>query len=119
EPYAGVKATIALDGLHLDYLAPILHHYDLTARAGMLSAERRIEYAPNVHTVDLVGVSLDRADLEYAKRRADQPGIATSAEHGAAKVTQQPTAVAKAEREHITRSKIAYEDQTADPPDRL
>src|SRR5262249_2295817 len=57
EPYAGVKATIALDGLHLDYLAPILHHYDLTARAGTLSAKGRIEYAPDVHTVDLVGVS--------------------------------------------------------------
>src|SRR5262249_59306083 len=65
EPYAGVKATIALDGLHLDYLAPILHHYDLTARAGTLSAEGRTEYAPDVPTVDPVGVSPDRADLEY------------------------------------------------------
>jgi uncharacterized protein DUF748 len=119
EPYAGVKAIIALDGLHLDYLAPILHHYDLTARAGTLSAEGRIEYAPDVHTVDLVGVSLDRADLEYAKRRVEQPGIAKSTEQGAAKVTQQPTVVAKAERVHITRSKLAYEDQTADPPYRL
>jgi len=119
EPYAGMKATIALDGLRLDCLKPILHHYDLSVRRGTLSAHGEIEYAPKVQRVDLATVTLERADLEYVKRRTAQAGITESAAKGAAKVTQRPAVVATAERVQITRSRLAYADETADPHYRL
>src|SRR5262249_21304154 len=59
----------------LDYLEPILHHYDLTARSGTLTTRGEVEYAPTVKTARLSEVSLDLVDLDYgegARRPADR-----------------------------------------------
>jgi len=119
EPHAGVKTMFDLEGLGLAYLQPILHHWDVTVRSGTLSAKGEVEYAPTAKAVVLSDASLDRADLEYVKRRETQGTPTEQATTAATKVTQQPSVLVKAEQARVERSRVSYVDETADPPYRL
>src|SRR5262249_17327204 len=118
-PTAAIKAAFDLRGLRLDYLEPILHHYDLTVRSGTLTTRGEVEYAPTVKTARLSEVSLDLVDLDYVKARADQPTASEKATHAAAAATQQPSVAVHADRIRIVDSALAYRNETTDPPYRL
>ena len=115
EPTAAIKTDFALDGLRLDWLEPILHHYDVDVRRGTLSARGQIEYAPTVKTARLTDASVDRADIAYVKRRGDQPTAGEKAAKVSAKVTQQPSVAVRVDRIKIADSKLDYRNETADP----
>jgi len=119
EPHVGVKAAFALRDLELAYLEPLLHHYDVDVRSGQMSASGKIEYAPTVARVDLKDVRVAGADIEYAKRRAEQATPGEAAGKAAKTITKEPAAVAKARRIRVERSTVAYRNETVDPPFRL
>jgi hypothetical protein len=115
EPTAAIKTDFSLDGLRLDWLEPILHHYDIAVRNGTLSARGQIEYAPTVKTARLTDASVDRADLSYVKRRGGQPTAGEKAAQVSAKVTQQPSVAVRVDRFKIADSKLDYRNETTDP----
>src|SRR5262249_47339253 len=53
------------------------------------------------------------------KHRAEQGNATDNVAKATAKVTQQPSAVVKADQIKIQRSKVAYRDETTSPPYRL
>ena len=119
EPHAGIDAALDLSGLPIARLQPIFEHYDVRARDGMLSMAGDIEYAPKVKKVQLVRVALDRPDVEYVKRRSEQPSAGEKAAQTAAKVTTQPEVLVRADDIQLDRAKLTYANETVDPPYRL
>jgi len=115
EPTAAIKSDFTLEGLRLDWLEPILHHYDVDVRRGTLNARGQIEYAPTVKTARLTDASVERADVAYVKRRSGQPTAGEKAAQASAKVTQQPSVAVRVDRIKIADSKLAYRDETTDP----
>ncbi len=119
EPTAGLKADFDLRDLRLDYLEPILHHYDVAVRRGTLSARGEVEYAASTKTARVTEAKLARADLAYVKRRSEQPGVGEKAATTAAAVTQRPTVAVRVDRADIADSTLAYTNETTDPAYRL
>ena len=119
EPHAAINAALDLSGVELARLQPIFENYDVRARAGMLSMAGDVEYAPKVKKVQLARVVLDRPDLEYVKRRGGQPTVGEKAAQTAAKVTTQPDVVVRADELKLDGARLAYADETTDPPYRL
>ena len=119
EPHVGVDADFDLQRMDLPYLEPILHHWNVTIRRGTLAAKGRIEYSPKAAAAVVSEALLDGADVEYVKHRSEQGNATDNAAKATAKVTQQPSALVKADEIKIQRSKVAYRDETADPPYRL
>lgn len=67
-PHAGVRATVAIDDIALDFFRPVLRRYNLDVRGGLLSADGEIEYAPALTRVDLARVTVREADADYVHR---------------------------------------------------
>jgi uncharacterized protein DUF748 len=118
-PTPGVKTHFDLGNLRLDYLEALLHHYNVTIHRGTLSAQGDVEYAPTVRTVTLADVRLDGADLDYVRRSEATPPPAEKVQRAAAKVTQQPSAIVRADSIRIARSWFTYANETTSPPYRL
>jgi uncharacterized protein DUF748 len=119
EPHAGINAALDVSGVELARLQPILEHYDVRARDGTLSMTGEIEYAPKVKKIQLARVLLDRPDVEYVKRRGGQPSAGEKAAETAAKVTTQPEVLVRADDVRLDRARLAYANETTDPPYRL
>jgi len=119
EPHAGINAALDLSGLEIARLQPIFEHYDVRARNGTLSMAGAVEYAPKMKKVQLARVALDRPDVEYVKRRAGQASAGEKAAQTAAKVTTQPEVVVRADDVQLDRARLAYANETTDPPYRL
>lgn len=118
-PTAALKADYDLTALRLGYIAPILQHYDVTVRGGTLSSRGELEYAPKTKKVHVADTTLERADLTYVKRRAEQPSVGEQTTKAAATVTQKPEVAVRVDRLKIAKSQLAYRDETTDPPYRL
>lgn len=65
EPHPGVRATIDLDDMQLDYFEPVVRRYNLAVRQGLLTATGLIEYAPGIQIVDLGSVLIADASIDY------------------------------------------------------
>jgi uncharacterized protein involved in outer membrane biogenesis len=65
EPYAGVTAQLALDGVQLDYAKPILEHYGVVLNRGTLSANGHVEYAPTIKVVELQQATFRDLNVTY------------------------------------------------------
>ena len=58
EPQPGLRASLSLDGVALDYFKPITERYNVAVRGGVLSSSGEVEYAPTAKTVHLQTVSV-------------------------------------------------------------
>src|ERR1044071_9776511 len=68
EPSLGVKAAVKIDGVPLAHFQPVVRHYNLDIRKGMLAAEGDLEFAPTVKTADLKQITVDGVDADYVHK---------------------------------------------------
>jgi hypothetical protein len=119
EPRPGLRASLSLDGVALDYFQPITERYNVAVRGGTLSTAGEIEYAATARIVTLHAVSLRDVSIEYVhtsetataeKRRALQIQAA------ARRVMNQPDVLLRADDVNILHSTFTFRNSAAKTP---
>ena len=117
EPFAGVRAAVHLARLPLEYLDPLARHLDVVLRAGTLSTDGVVEYAPWITRADLHDVRLDGAVVDVVQRPEDHRAAAAAKSAKAA--SGDPHEFFRARRVRITNSTFGVQVPVTDPPYRL
>jgi hypothetical protein len=119
DPFPGVKASVAMKDIPLDYFKPVTNRFNLTIAGGTLSAEGLVEYAPTIKVVDLKGAEIGGVKIEYI-HTPKNVGIAQKTTKATADATKQaadrPDLLLRIERLRVTKSEVAVVNRTATPP---
>ncbi len=119
EPHVGVKASLSLEHIGLDYFKPITNRYNLMIQRGNLSALGSFEYAPKTKEVDLQEISIRNADMEYVhKPRTAEAESQTAQEikQTAKKVANNQEILVRVDKVNILQSAFRFHDETSDAP---
>jgi hypothetical protein len=111
EPHAGMKADVKIDGVPLAEFQPIVRHYNLVVRKGVLATEGQIEYAPSVKTVDLKTVTVDGVDADYvhkAETAVKEQQTKTQAKEAIKAADNKPGVLFKADEVRVRKSRVAF-----------
>ena len=122
EPHVGVRASLSLERIGLDYFRPITTRYNLTIQKGTLSARGQFEYAPKTKTVDLQEISIRDADLEYQhKPRTAEAEYQTAQEikQTAKQVSNSREILIRVDKVNILQSTFRFRNEAANPPYRV
>ena len=68
EPHIGLRASLSLERIPLDYFKPITSRYNVAVRGGTLSSAANLEYAPKTKIVNLQEVSVQDIEIEYVHK---------------------------------------------------
>lgn len=118
-PYAGIDAAYDVDDLRLKDLEPLLHPLGVRVTKGRFATKGKIEYGPKVRDIRVDEARVQGADLTYVRSNEAQPKLGEVGAKSAAEVTQQPDAAVHAKLIAIEDSKLAYLNETTDPPYRV
>jgi uncharacterized protein DUF748 len=119
EPHVGVKASLSLEHIGLDYFKPITNRYNLTIQRGNLSALGNFEYAPKTKEVDLQEISIRNADMEYVhKPQTAEAEYQTAQEvkQTAKEVANSQEILVRVDKVNILQSTFRFHDEASDPP---
>jgi len=122
EPHPGLRASVSLDGVALDYFQPITERYNVAVRGGVLSSSGEVEYAPTAKTVNLHAVSIRGVDLEYVHTPETAAAEKQTAEHireAAKQVTNHPDILLRVDDVNILRSTFTFRNRAANTPYRV
>ena len=111
EPHAGVKADVKIDGVPLAQFQPIVRHYNLVVRKGMLATEGQIEYAPSVKMVDLKTVTVDDVDADYvhkAETAVKEAETKAQAKEAVKAADNKPGVLFKADEVRVRKSRMSF-----------
>ncbi len=118
EPYAGVKADLAIAGMKLDYFAPVVDEYNVSITKGTLSAQGSVEYSPAVKTAELREVDLENLAVQYANRPSHDAAVkraVAKTKEAAADVSNQPGVLLKIDHLEVDDGTFAFVDEARDP----
>jgi hypothetical protein len=65
EPTPGVKGTLKLEGVPIDYFKPVIARSNLAISGGVLGGAGEFEYAPKVQVAHLKDVTIHGMNVEY------------------------------------------------------
>ncbi len=122
EPFAGVKGSIALDRIELDYFKPVLARYNLIVSRGVLSGKGDVEYAPTVKIVELEDLVIDGMQAEYLYRQrtaAVAKQVAGKTAEAAKEVSNAPDVLLKAKQLRITNGTFGFVNKEKSPEYRV
>ncbi len=118
EPYAGVKAALAVDDVRLDPFKPILERYNLTIAKGRLTVAGNVEYSPVVKTADVRDLAIRDLDAAYLVRAAhaeDAEKLRAKTAEAAKEVSNDPGILLLVRRMTATGPRIRFVNEAADP----
>jgi hypothetical protein len=122
EPHPGLRATLALDRVALDYLKPVAARYNLVINQGTVSVSGEVEYAPwfkmlHLHEVRLEGL---RADFVHTPRTASTERIVREKVGRAAEQsTNVPGLLLRIDRAHASKADVGFVNKAANPSYRV
>ena len=122
EPYAAVKAHLAMDGISLASLVPVTGRYNVQLTGGTMSGEGAIEYGPSVKVVNLKLLTIDGLHLDYvhaAETRRAEAARAKATVETAQSINAKEDAFVRVDRISILGGELGYVDQAAKPPYRI
>jgi hypothetical protein len=118
-PHAGIRSSVSLQGIDLDYFKPILKRYNLSVKRGVLATSGHFEYAPRTKVVNLKEVSIQDADIEYvhkAKTAAAELQTAKEIQRAAKQVSNSPDVLLRLDKLNILQTTFRFRNEAADPP---
>jgi Domain of Unknown Function (DUF748) len=122
EPHLGIKGTVALEGIDLDYFKPITNKYNVVVKKGLLSAKGLVEYAPTIKVVDVEAATVHQMQVEYihtpAKQGAVQQATAQTAQK-AKEVSDEPGLLLRAREVKVVDSTVGFVNKAASPAYRV
>jgi hypothetical protein len=122
EPHPGLRASLSLDGVALDYFKPITERYNVAVRGGVLSSSGEVEYAPTAKNVNLHAVSICDVDLEYVhtpETAAAEKQTVEQIRAAATQVTNHPDVRLRADDVNIRHSTFTFRNHAANTPYRV
>lgn len=113
EPHPGLRASISLEGVALDYFKPITERYNVLVRGGVLSSSGEVEYASTTKIVKLNAVSVQDVAIEYVHKSetaAAEKQTAAQIRETAKQVTSRPDVLLRVDDINILHStfKVRY-----------
>ncbi len=111
EPHPGLRATLALERVALDYFKPIAARYNLILNEGTMSAAGEVEYAPWFKMLHLHEVQLDglHADFVHTPRTAPtERVIREKVGKAAERATNVSGLLLRVDRAHASRASVGY-----------
>lgn len=122
EPHLGVKASVVLEGIELDYFKPVTNRVNVAVSGGRLSAFGELEYAPTIKVVDLQRATIRDVQVEYQHTPA-QAGIAQKATVTTMQATKQaasdPELFVRLKELHLIHSQLGILNRAANPAYRV
>lgn len=122
EPHIGLRASLSLERIPLNYFKPITARYNVAVRGGTLSSTANLEYAPTTKIVSLQEVSIQGVEIEYVHKpetaavEAERAGrIRQTAKH----VSNNPNILLRLDKLNILKSTFGFRLEAADTPYRL
>lgn len=122
DPHPGVKADLKLDDIVLGYFEPVVRHYDIVLKGGLLSLAGAIEYAPTFQAVDLTQATIRDVRLDWVHTRGDKSptaAAATAAQKATEKVADKPDLLLRLRELRIAKSDLGVIDRAATPEYRV
>lgn len=122
EPHIGVRASLSLEGIPLDYFKPITTRYNAVVRGGTLSSTINLEYAPKTKIVNLQEVSIQDVDIEYVHKSetaADEAERAERIQQTVKQVSNNPEILLQLDKLSILKSAFSFRNEAANTPYRL
>ena len=122
EPHMGLRTSLSLQGVALDYFKPIMDRYNVTVRGGVLSSSGDLEYAPTAKTVHLYAASIQGVDIEYVHKSetaAAEQQTAQAIQQTAKQVSNNPEILLRVDDVDIRRSTFSFRNNAADTPYRI
>ncbi|HSD09384.1 MAG TPA: DUF748 domain-containing protein, partial [Candidatus Binatia bacterium] len=122
EPHLGLKADFGLEGMKLDYFAPVVQRYNVTITEGTLSVEGNLEYSPKVKVGALHDVMLENVAVQYAnrpQRDAAVKEVAEKTQEAAKEVSNDLGILLKIDRLRIQNGDFAFVNEGQEPAYKL
>ena len=122
DPHPGVKADVKLDDIVLGYFEPVVRHYDVVLKGGLLSVAGAVEYAPTFKAVDLTGATIRDVRLDWVHTRPDKSptaAAATTAQKATEKTADRPDMLVRLRELRIANSDLGVIDRAAKPEYRV
>ena len=122
EPYAAVKAELAMDGIPLESLVPVTARYNVQLGGGTMSGEGAVEYGPSVKVVNLKRLTIDGLHLDYVHAANTQRAEAARAKatvETAQAINAKEDAFVRVDRIGIVGGVLGFVNQAATPEYRL
>ena len=122
EPHLGLRASIALDRVALDYLKPVAARYNLTITQGTASLNGEVEYAPWFKMLHLAEVRLDglHADFVHTPRTAStEKVVREKVGQAAEQASNAPGLLLRIDRAHASQANVGFVNKAASPSYRV
>lgn len=122
EPHIGLRASLSLKQIPLDYFKPITTRYNLAVRGGALSSTANLEYAPKNKIVNLQEVSIQDVAIEYVHKpetAAVEIERAEQIQQTAKQVSNNPDILLRLDRLNILKRTFSVRNEAANTPYRL
>jgi hypothetical protein len=119
KPFPGMVTHYVLRGAPLSAVSPASRHVNMIIKGGTLSSEGTIEYSPKVTNVDVRNATINSVDLTYVHLRqtagAEKERV-TKAGQTIEKENNRPAVNLKLAELDIRNSRLAFNNQSSDPP---
>lgn len=122
KPTVAFRARYDLDDLALGFAQPIVRHYNVDMKGGVLTSEGTVEMAKGRTLVDVADLELAKVHVDYvhkASTAAKEDERLDTVKRAATKVEQKPTTRVTIEQARMVDSEIGVVDKSADPPYRV
>jgi len=118
KPYPGIKGSVSLSHIELDYFRPITNRYNVSVRNGVFSTDGLIEYAPSKKVVDVKHITIRGVAVDYihmAKTAAAEQQVAETVATTAKDLNNKPEVLIKLNRIDILKSRFGFVNKAASP----
>ncbi len=118
EPHLGLRASVALDQVALDYLKPVAARYNLIINQGTASMNGEVEYAPWFKMVHLHEVRLDgfHADYVHTPRTAStEKVVREKVGQAAEEASNAPGLLLRIDRAYASKANVGFVNKAANP----
>jgi hypothetical protein len=122
EPHVGLRATLALEQVALDYVKPVAARYNLLINRGTMSASGEIEYAPWFKMVHLDEVRLEALHADYVhtpRTAATEQAVRKEVGRAAERATNAPGLLLRVDRAFASGANVGYVNKGATPAYRV
>jgi Domain of Unknown Function (DUF748) len=122
KPHPGIRSSVTLDRVALDYFRPIAARYNLWIRQGTLTASGDLEYAPSIQLVHLRELTLLglHADYVHTKRTAaSEKEVRARVAEAAEQATNAPGLSLRVDRAWASGAMVGFVNKAASPEYRV
>jgi hypothetical protein len=118
EPTIAIRARYDLDDLALAFAQPIVRHYNVEMKGGVLAAKGSLQIADGRTLVDVADLELAKAHIDYvhkAETAAKEDQRLDTVKRAATTVERKPTTRVSIEKARMVDSEIGVVDQASKP----